>query len=145
MDLLFQIVGLTSAGGIIALALVAIFWKLAFPMFTIMFFYALWLVFNFTDKTLSPNLVLGLILSLCYGLLLLKDESYVQNDEMPDNWETYHTVLCVFVALQAACLMAGTLYKLISWLPIMAYVCIVFAYVFLAIQFMLSTYFHTDG
>ena len=47
MDQLFhKIVNLTSGGGIIALAVVAIFWKLAFPMFTIMFFYALWWVFN---------------------------------------------------------------------------------------------------
>lgn len=145
MDQLFhKIVNLTSGGGIIALAFVAIFWKLAFPMFTIMFFYALWWVFNFIDISLVPNLVLGLTLALCYGFLLLKDEIFIQANEMPDNWETYHIVLCVFVALQAACLTASSMFT-IPWLPIMAYGCIMFAYVFLAIQFMLSTYFHVDG
>lgn len=154
-------VNYTCGFAILALALVAIFWKLAFPMFIIAGFYFIWIVFNFPpflqaiaageaaerakQLVLLPNLLLGIGLAISYSLLLLKDEAYIQKNQMPDNWDIYNIVLCAFVALHAACLIASNVFQKYAWLLSVAYACILFAYIFLFIQYIMGTYFHTDG
>jgi hypothetical protein len=158
---LIQIINLFCGGGIFVFAIVAIFWNLAYPMFLITGLYFVWIVFNFPmiskptareeqlDRahklSMLPNLALGIGLAISYSLLLLKNEDSIQQKEMPDNWEVYNIVLCVFMALHAALLEFKIIYNTIPWLSPVAYVCILFAYIFLFIQYMMSTYFHVDG
>jgi hypothetical protein len=160
MDLV-AIINLICGLGIVVFAIVSIFWKLSFPMFIVTGLYFIWMVFSVPfyaalepaersrRLAMLPNLALGLGLAIPYSYLLMKDEDYIQQNQMPDNWDVYNIVLCVFLALHAALLQASNFFvaniSVRTWLPVAAYACILLAYLFLIIQYMLSTHFHTSG